>query len=394
MNLIKKYLNKKTIIFTMIAMLLLTSATLAAGSIVKNPHESEYGKFVLGPEMKIPRYGHHAVLLDDGRALVTEGISKNDGNLKQSEIYDPAKNEFVLGPVMNEGRVDPGVVKLNNGQILFVGGYSDTAEIYDPTKNVFILLDYKFPKKLRNHTATILKDGKVLIAAGSYIKGYHKEAYIYNSETQKFTRTGDLHAGRRYHKAVLLDNGKVWIVGGQRDDKKHEISELYNPKTGKFEEWVAISENPYKATITKLKDGKILLSGGYISPNAKLAKFSSFKDSYIFDLNTAKFTRTEDMQEPRNGHKGTLLNNCLVLITSGVAQLGFKDKYYQTAEVYDPEQRRFLPAGEMYYKRSAVCQATLLKNGNVLITGGVSSRRTNDYVSQSEIFIPSKKGGK
>ena len=383
MNLIKKYLNKKTIIFTMIAMLLLTSATLAAGSIVKNPHESEYGKFVLGPEMKIPRYGHHAVLLDDGRVLVVGGVSDKYGTVPYAEIYDPTQNVFILGPKMSKGFNSQGTITLlQNGNVLCVydGDNYALAEIYEPTNNNFILLDYKFPKELRTHTATLLKEGRVLIVGGSDVHAYHKESYLYDPETQKITRTGDLHAGRRYHKAVLLDNDKVWIVSGQRDDGKHEITELYDPKTGKFEEYISISHSVASGIITKLNNGKILFSGG-----SNENGITPFLKNKVYDFRDKNFEEVGSLIYKRFGARNILFPNNKVMFVGGGRGVNYSEQTYSVAEVYDLEEKKSQPGGKMHFSRKNHT-TTMLKNGKVIVIGGRGN--ADNIRSRSEFFIP------
>jgi hypothetical protein len=62
-----------------------------------------------------------------------------------------------------------------------------------------------------NHTATLLNNGKVLIAGG----GVHvASAELYNPSTGKFSVSGSLNTGRTDHTASLLTDGEVLGVGG------------------------------------------------------------------------------------------------------------------------------------------------------------------------------------
>ncbi|MBT7088675.1 hypothetical protein HN928_06915 [bacterium] len=378
MNLIKKYFNQKTIIFTMIAMLLLSSTTLAAGSIVKNPHESEYGKFVLGPEMKIPRYGHHAVLLDDGRVLVV-------GGGVSPEIYDPKKNEFEVlkqGDLGISSYTDSATL-LKDSTVLCMVGTQVTAYAirWNPKNNEIITIE-GINHGMDSHTVTLLPNGKLLIAGGEKRGvGYNKKAYLYNPKTSKFERTGDMAAGRRFHEAVLLDNGKVWIFGGQRDDKKHSISELYDPKAGKFEEWVAIPEFIKYATGTKLTNGNILFSNGK-------ERVVPLLNTAIFNYQTKRFKEGGTLLYDRFSPETLLFPNDKVFLVGGGRGVGLSQKTYTEAEVYDVEKNISEPAGRMHHARQRHT-LTRLKNGHILIVGGDSSSTWK--IGQSEIFIPSNK---
>ena|SRR3990172_7072929 len=72
-----------------------------------------------------------------------------------------------------------------------------------------------------SHTATVLPDGRVLIAGGfrkgpdGYSQIYSHTAEVFDPKTQIFTLTGEMHSERSGHTATLLPNGNVLIAGGR-----------------------------------------------------------------------------------------------------------------------------------------------------------------------------------
>src|SRR5205823_249618 len=86
------------------------------------------------------------------------------------------------------------------------------------------------------HTATLLSNGKVLIAGGMERDGvFFATAELYDPATGKFIPTGSMSTKRVGHKAVLLQNGRVLILGGSnREDGQLASAELYDPATGAF----------------------------------------------------------------------------------------------------------------------------------------------------------------
>jgi hypothetical protein len=65
------------------------------------------------------------------------------------------------------------------------------------------------------HTATLLPDGKVLVAGGYAGPGVPlNSAEVYDPATGAWTASGNLNTGRNSHTATLLPDGKVLVAGG------------------------------------------------------------------------------------------------------------------------------------------------------------------------------------
>ena len=73
------------------------------------------------------------------------------------------------------------------------------------------------------------------------------------------------------------------------------------------------------------------------------------------------------MLSPRELHTATRLTDGKVLLTGGIDG----NSALSSAELFDPANGRFTPAGNMETERSEH-RATLLTNGEVLITGGIN----------------------
>jgi hypothetical protein len=96
------------------------------------------------------------------------------------------------------------------------------------------------------HTATLLPDGKVLIAGGrDRADGLGREgasAELYDPARGTFARTGDMTRARSGHSATLLLNGKVLIAGGTVGIEYIGTAELYDPATGTFSQTAICAE--------------------------------------------------------------------------------------------------------------------------------------------------------
>jgi hypothetical protein len=114
------------------------------------------------------------------------------------------------------------------------------------------------------HTATLLPNGKVLVAGGEN-PSYLSTAELYDPATGAFTATaGPMTATRSGHTATLLPNGKVLIAGGSSSaTNHHQTAELYDPAMGTFTSTAALMSSARSAHFaTLLASGSVLLGGG------------------------------------------------------------------------------------------------------------------------------------
>src|SRR5579885_1073599 len=104
------------------------------------------------------------------------------------------------------------------------------------------------------HSATLLSNGKVLIAGGMRRnQDFYRSAELFDPATGRFTRTGDMHVDRVGHAAVLLRSGKVLIAGGWvAGTGATEAAELYDPASGTFPSRSSMREKRARPTATLL----------------------------------------------------------------------------------------------------------------------------------------------
>src|SRR5205814_1066236 len=104
-------------------------------------------------------------------------------------------------------------------------------------------------------------NGKVLVAAG-YSSGSLTSAEVYDPTTGSWTPTGSLGVARNFHTASLLQNGKVLVAGGSNDSGFLTATEVYDPGTGSWS--AAGNRNAARSehTSTLLPNGKVLVAGG------------------------------------------------------------------------------------------------------------------------------------
>jgi aminoglycoside N3'-acetyltransferase len=217
--------------------------------------------------MAAPRAGMTATLLKNGQVLIAGGESASNTPQLIAEIYDPATNAFTPSGSLNRGRSAHTATLLNDGSVLLFGGNSNnhtvlaSAEIYNPTTGKFTytgnlnMVRYK-------HAAVLLQNGNVLVIGGSNQndwRGKYTSAEIYDANTGMFTPIADLNRERfkLADAAVLLNNGNVLVGGGNRQ------IEIFDAQKQRFVLGEKLDNDYYFSVLTRLKDGRVLITGGY-----------------------------------------------------------------------------------------------------------------------------------
>lgn len=231
------------------------------------------------------------------------------------------------------------------------------------------------------HTATLLPNGKVLIAGGMTGDGGNlSSTEIFDPTTNTFTSSENMTVTRAGHTATLLPNGKVLIAGGYNGDYLNS-AELYDPATGKFTQIGKMVTPRSDHIATLLNNGKVLLAGGVGVGWTFLA------DAELYDPATNTFTATGSMTTARESHTATLLKDGRVLITGGHKDRRANITIYTSAEIYNPASGTFTAAGNLTVKRHKH-DATLLADGRVLIVGGSDERDSDGEYRSAEVFNP------
>ena len=388
--------NEKTCtspqVTSLILSILLAFLTCTASLSAQTP-----GTFIPTGNMTMPRFRHTATLLLNGKVLITgggEGVYVDDSDTS-AELYDPLTRTFTATGNMTTGRFEYTATLLPDGRVLIAGGYYlvplATAELYDPATGTFTATGNMVTAHF-SHKATLLNNGKVLIAGGA--SGYSSlycncpilaKPELYDPATGTFTVTGD-YADKNVDPdfgtfalvnapATLLSNGKVLIAAAP-------TAELFDAATGTFSlTGQMATEARYIAgrTANLLTDGKVLLAGG------ENQDYRYFANADAYDLSTGKFTALGKMTRPREKHTATLLRDGTVLIAGN-------DVADASTELYDPATGTFAATAGMISPRS-FHSATLLMDGTILITGGVTCVYCIGpglgETASAELYIPS-----
>jgi hypothetical protein len=326
-----------------------------------------------------------ALRLADGRVLFIEFPS--------SEIYDPATGKFTAtgGPAVDHS--GGSATLLADGRVLLAGGMDTSsglakniavAEIYDPATGKFGPTGSMVTARF-GHTATLLADGRVLIAgggiehvdgsgtrrvgptlptrAGTATMSLIDSAELYDPGTGKFSPTGSMSVGRDTAAAVRLEDGRVLITGsGDEGNQADASADLYDPATAKFTPTGSMSAARYGHTATLLTDGRVLIASGNNGTNGETS-------IEIYDPATGRFGDAGSSGNREFYSVASLQSGRLLFIGGFDVANITKDpgSFPSTCDLYDPATHKVSPAASL--RGGQYAAAVALLDGRVLVAG-------------------------
>jgi N-acetylneuraminic acid mutarotase len=280
---------------------------------------------------------------------------------------------------------------LLDGKVLIAGGYNGTsvaasAELYDPATGIWINTG-SMNSPCAGHTATLLRDGRVLVVGGG-------SSELYDPATGTWSPTGPLTAHGSYHTATLLRDGRVLVVGGlQTSETTLSRTDLYDPATGTWSPTGSLTAARFYHTATLLPSGKVLVAGGeyrcWVDGYTELADVSGVE---LYDPETGTWADTGSMNNGRFHHTATLLPSGKVLLAGGEDVYYYNGSYFSAyltkVDIYDPPTGTWSATGSLSSTRDDHT-ATLLPNGQVLIVGGRNYNQSYlSYLASAELYNP------
>jgi N-acetylneuraminic acid mutarotase len=224
------------------------------------------------------------------------------------------------------------------------------------------------------HTATLMKDGRVLVVGGCIGSGIcTQRVEIFNPYTNAWMEVKPLESDRAEHTAVLLDDGRVLVVGGTKADGGASAGGdalLYDPQTNTWTATGSMVNPRYLAQSVRLADGRVLVAGGMTLKDKPVQTISTSAE--IYDPASNTWTAAADLAQARYAYVLALLPGGQALAIGGARDYDARwsaGSFVGEIEVYDPVAHRWHTAGALP-RPGANAAAAFLPDGRLWVTGG------------------------
>jgi hypothetical protein len=279
--------------------------------------------------MSHPRAGHVAVRLGDGRVLVAGGWYEAGAETFNAdvtaEIFDPATQTFTEVGSMETPRADAAALLLPDGRVLVTGGTRPagafledhlSAEVFDPATGGWTTWPVEMTFSHAQHSMVDLLDGRYLIAGGSFDLGCE----IFHVDTGLFTPLAPPlgEVSRFGGTAASFHDGDVAICGG---DSGGSVSYFERESTMVLNTGSGLSGARSYATAVPIANDRILVIGGIDLAHG--ATILATCDVIVQGGIAGSRTYGTSVRLPIGlaNHTATPLQNGKILLAGGLAQV-------------------------------------------------------------------------
>ncbi len=270
---------------------------------------------------------------------------------------------FLATGAMLQARSNHTATLLPDGRVLVAGGFNssgaptDTSEIYTPATGRFTTAG-SLPSKSAGHTATLLNDGRVLAAGGG-----NSSAEIFSPATNTWNPAGGMGSTRSFHTATKLGNGSVLLAGGTDNaGKTIQSTIVFNPATGAFSNGPSMTVARERHTAALLSNGKVLIAGGRQKAGNTL---TTLKSAELCDAASCTAV-SGTMAQARYGHSVEFTSSGQLLVIGGA------DPSSTVAELFTGSGFATITSTAMRAARRDL-GVSLLPDGRLLVTGGAGA---------------------
>jgi hypothetical protein len=310
------------------------TATLALASTV-----AAAGSWTPVDPLNVARGASASVVLGDGRVLVAGGALSASSTTATAELFDPATGAWTMSGPLHEARAGLVLSALRDGGALATGGFRagnqivHAVERFDAASRTWTPSAPMLTPR-RNHAVVVLRDGRVLVIGGVTDDGgkvVTASSELYDPATGTWSAAGDLRTPRYLPTATLLPDGRVLVAGGFLSGQNHtptRAAEVFDPSTGRWKSTDPMRQARASHAASLLPGGDVLVAGGVTSTAGAVTATAE-----AWSAKTGRWHDVAVMPVGRRTADAVVLGDGTVLIAGGVGQAG---ELLAAVDVYDP----------------------------------------------------------
>jgi hypothetical protein len=293
------------------------------------------------PSVTIPaRNAHTQVMLPEGQVLVAGGLDTGGGAQTSAGVFDQSAPAVTVLP-SPPARTGICGALLPDGRFFRTGNGPSSSELFDPSTRTWHTLPAP-PGNPYSCTATVLHDGRLLLAGGTTSASVTGAAALFDFNSGTWTPVGSMATPRSGASAILLSSGEVLIAGGFGGTGGAVSSaELFEPGTLSFVPGGDMLAARATFRMVRLDDDTVLAIGGVPTmagtPITNVDRFTRSGKSW---------TAMPSLNTGRSGHSATMLSGGEVVVIGGTSTVGAEMEWMDSnRNVWAQRSLALTPAG-------------------------------------------------
>ena len=315
----------------------------------------------------------------DGHILVLGGAGASGPSALVWSIDVESRTSTVSGRLLHP-RVGPSAVVMADGRILVTGGccpITADSEIFDARTGESHAAARMLETRI-GHTLTRLADGRVAAIGGSTVSKALSSAEVFDPSSGAWSPFPALSASRALHAALTLDGGSLLVIGGNGFSGPSG-GELFDPTTTA---WHAIAKYP--------RESWLVLDAARLSDKIIVAERQRRGTMAVgaYDLRRAVWLTPCSPRLARVDEAAVILPGGKVVVGGGSVGAGGREHAVADVNLFDPVSGTWTRLPDLAVAR-ANARFVALDDGLALALGGYDG---DTSVDSPEFIVTSSTG--